>query len=65
MKIQEIERAITQLSDKELAELMKWFEGHYEQMWDKQIKKDLESGRFDALLSEVEKEYEAGLSQPL
>jgi hypothetical protein len=27
--------------------------------------KDLEAGRLDALLAEVDEEYEAGLSQPL
>jgi len=34
-------------------------------MWDKQIEKDLKVGRLDALLAEVDQEYEAGLAQPL
>jgi hypothetical protein len=34
-------------------------------MWDKQIEEDLEAGHLDALLAEVDEEYEAGLSQPL
>ena len=65
MTIQEIEGAITQLPAKELAELMAWLQEYHMQAWDKQIEDDLEVGRLDALLAEVDKEYEAGLAQPL
>lgn len=65
MSVKEIESAITQLSAKDLAELMAWLENHHAQMWDKQIEDDLEAGRLDALLAEVDNEHEAGLSQPL
>jgi len=41
--------------------LMNWLEDYQEQLWDKQIEDDLESGRLDALLTEVEKEYVARL----
>ena len=44
MSVKEIESAITQLSAKDLAELMAWLENHYAQMWDKQIEDDLEAG---------------------
>ncbi len=65
MSVEELEIAITQLSAEEVAELIAWLENYYEQKWDKQIEEDLEAGRLDALLAEVDKEYEAGLSQPL
>jgi hypothetical protein len=65
MSVKEVESAIAQLSPKELAELMAWLEEYHAQMWDKQIEEDLEAGRLDALLAEVDKEYEAGLGQPL
>ena len=65
MGVREIETAITQLSAKDVAELVGWLENFQAQLWDKQIEEDLEAGRLDALLTEVEKEYEAGLSQPL
>lgn len=65
MSIKEIEVAITKLPIDELTELMVWLEDYHAQMWDKQIEEDLEAGRLDALLEEVDKEYEAGLSQPL
>ena len=33
--------------------------------WDDQIADDLDSGRLDALLAEVDEEYELGLARPL
>jgi len=65
MGVTEIETAITQLSAKDVAKLVGWLENFQAQLWDKQIEEDLEAGRLDELLTEVEKEYEAGLSQPL
>jgi len=65
MSVKEIEIAITKLPALDLAELMAWLENYHAQMWDKQIEEDLETGRLDALLAEVDKEYEAGLGQPL
>jgi len=65
MSIQEIEEAITRLSTRDVAELMAWIEEYHAQLWDRQIEEDLEAGRLDALLAEVDEEYEKGLSQPL
>jgi hypothetical protein len=48
MSVQEIEKAIIQLS-----------------IQDKHIEEDLKTGRLDALLAEVDAEYEAGLSRLL
>ena len=65
MSVKEIEIAITQLPANDLAELMAWLENYNAQMWDKQIEEDLEAGRPDPLLAEIDKEYEAGIGQPL
>jgi hypothetical protein len=65
MGVKQIEKAITQLPAKELAELVSWLEDYHAQVWDKRIEDDLESGRLDAMLAEVDQEYEAGLTQPL
>ena len=65
MSVQDVETAITQLSPQELAELMAWLEEYHEQIWDRQIEDDLEKGRLNTLLAEVDKEYEAGLGRPL
>ena len=63
--VKQIERAITQLPAKDLAELMSWLEDYHAQVWDKRIEEDLKTGRLDALLAEVDEEYEAGLYQSL
>jgi hypothetical protein len=65
MGVKEIEAAILGLPAKDLTELMAWFKDYCAQVWDKQIEEDLEAGRLDALLSEVDKEFDAGLAQPL
>ena len=65
MSIQEIESAIMQLSVDELIDLSNWLEEYQAQVWDNQIEKDLEDGKLDALLAEVDADYDAGLAQPL
>jgi hypothetical protein len=52
------------LSARELAELASGLEDYHAQVWDQRIEEDLEDGRLDALLAEVDEEYEAGLPQP-
>jgi hypothetical protein len=59
MTIKELQVAIAQLPPNQLADLMQWLEGYQAQMWDEQIEEDLEAGRLDALLVEVDKEYQA------
>jgi len=65
MSIQELESAIMMLSVKEVADLTNWLVDYYEFVWDRQIEADLESGKFDKLLDEIDSEYEAGLAKSL
>jgi hypothetical protein len=65
MDVKQIEQAIVNLPAKDLAELVTWLEDYHARVWDKRIEEDLESGRLDALLTEVEKEYKAGLTESL
>jgi hypothetical protein len=51
--VQEIERAIEKLSDEELAEIRAW-------LWDRDIERDADSGRLDALAEEALQEYRSG-----
>ena len=37
-----------------------WLAEHHAKIWDRQIEEYLEAGRLDAVLAEVDKEYEAG-----
>jgi hypothetical protein len=65
MSITEIEAAITKLPAKDVATLMASLEDYHARAWDKQIEEDLEAGRLDALLADVDKEYKSGLAEPL
>lgn len=65
MSVKEIESAITKLSPSDLAELAAWFADYYNEEWDQQIERDLDEGRLDNFLSEVEAEYKAGQAKPL
>jgi hypothetical protein len=65
MLVKEIETAIMQLSLDELLELSNWLAEYQAQVWDEQIEADLEAGRLDLLLAEVDAEYEAGLAERL
>lgn len=65
MSVKEIEIVITQLNSSDVSELASWVADYHQNLWDEQIEDDLESGRLDALLAEVDKEYEAGLARPL
>ena len=65
MSVKEIEAAITKLPGKQVGELTAWLVEYHHQLWDKQIEDDLEAGRLDAVLDEVEKDYQAGQAKPL
>ncbi len=39
-----------------------WRIDHHEQIWDQQIEDDLDSGKLDQLLDEIDREYAAGLA---
>jgi hypothetical protein len=65
MRIQELETAIKKLSVKELAILTTWLIDYHEQIWDRQIEEELDSGKIDQLLDEIDREYEAGLAKSL
>lgn len=65
MSVKEIEKAISQLPAKEVAELMSWLAEHHAEVWDRQIEADLDAGKLDTLLAEVDREYKAGLAKPL
>lgn len=65
MSVHEIEAAIVKLPAPELAELVAWLDDYRHRIWDEQIESDLEKGRLDALLGEVQKEIDAGLVRPL
>lgn len=53
IRIEEIERAVAQLSPSELRAFRAWFAGHDSAAWDRQFETDAASGKLDALADEA------------
>ena len=65
MSVQEIETVIAELPPADLAELAEWFSEYQADAWDRQIARDVQAGRFDAILRRVNEQAEAGHCRPL
>lgn len=65
MSVTEIQAAITELTSDDLANLMAWLDDYQAKLWDQQIDDDLQAGRLDKVLGEVDREYGTGLAEPL
>lgn len=63
--IQEIERAVTELTPEERAEFREWFQEFDAAEWDRQFEADVTAGRLDALADEAIADLHAGRTQAL
>lgn len=63
MSVKEIEEAILKLPPRELSKLTDWLLEYRAKSWDTEIEEDLDNGKLDKILDEVDKEYEAGLAK--
>ena len=51
--LQEIEKAVQDLSPDQLAAFRDWFVEYDQALWDKQLERDVASGRLDSLADEA------------
>ncbi len=58
--IQEIQKAVSQLSPQDLIQFRKWFEEYDAQTWDKQFEQDARSGKLDKLADQAFEDFRAG-----
>ena len=58
--LEQIEAAILTLPSEEFQRLRQWLSDVDYQRWDKQLEKDIEDGKLDALAEEVIAEFKAG-----
>ena len=65
MTIQDLEQAISQLSQKELTEFRAWFAGFDAEAWDKQLQNDVAAGRLDSLADEALRDLREGRTTAL
>lgn len=63
--VQEIERAIGDLTPQELEELYLWLDQHHPQPIDARIQSDLAAGRLDRAIQRALKDEKNGRVQPL
>lgn len=59
-KLEDIEKAVTQLSDEERAKLRAWLDELDAQAWDAQIERDAKAGKLDKIEAEALADYKAG-----
>jgi hypothetical protein len=64
-KLEDIEKAITQLSPEDLARLRPWLEEFEGRILDERIERDARSGRLDELAAEALADHKAGRSRRL
>jgi hypothetical protein len=58
--VQEIEQAISSLSERELARLREWFEEYDAKVWDKQFEQAAQSGKLDERANQAIADFRAG-----
>lgn len=63
--VDEIERAVTDLSPEDLSQFRAWFLEYDAQVWDRQIEEDVAAGRLDDFAEEALADYRAGRTRPL
>lgn len=60
MDVKDLERAVSELPPKELAEFAAWFEEFVADQWDRQIEADVVVGKLDQLANQANEDFEAG-----
>ncbi|MCB8757966.1 hypothetical protein [Planktothrix agardhii] len=60
MNIEQIEKAILNLSEQDFSKLRNWLLDLDYQQWDKQLEQDIIKGKLDDIASEALAEFEAG-----
>jgi hypothetical protein len=62
-KIEDIQKAVEQLSADDLARFREWFEEFEARLFDEQIERGLKAGKLDKLLAEARANSEAGVGE--
>ncbi len=65
MSVQDLEKAVAQLSPEELTKFSTWFEEFTADAWDREFEADVKAGKLDALGKEADDDFEAGRCKPL
>ena len=58
--VQEIESAVTHLSDEQLAQFRQWFAEFDAHLWDVKFEQDVKTGKLDSLANKAISDFKAG-----
>jgi hypothetical protein len=64
-KLEDIEKAVTQLTPDQLAQFRDWFEAFDAARFDEKIARDAQGGRLDALAERAGEDYRKGRAREL
>ena len=64
-KVEQIENEVQELSAEELARFRDWFLEFDWEAWDRQLERDVETGKLDVLADEAVREHAAGKTKPI
>jgi len=64
-RVEQIEQEITKLSPEEFTQLREWLLEQDWEEWDRQIERDVASGKLDRLMREALADHAAGKTRPL
>ncbi len=59
-KIEDIEKAVEQLTPEDLARFREWFEEFDARLFDEKIERDAKAGKLDKLIAQARANHEAG-----
>jgi hypothetical protein len=65
VSVDDIERAVQQLSPDDLAEFRHWFAEFDQAVWDAELERDAAAGRLDKLANDAVAEFHQGRTRPL
>ncbi len=65
MSLNELENAVTQLPEADLAAFARWFEEYIADAWDRRIEADALAGRLDKAGKQADDDFDAGQCTPL
>ena len=65
MSLNDLETAVTQLPEAELAAFARWFDEYRADAWDRRIEADALAGRLDKAAKQADEDFDAGRCTPL
>ena len=65
MSIDELETAVSQLGESDLAAFARWFEEYLADVWDRRIEADIAAGRLEEAGRRADADFDTGRCKPL